>query len=99
EYTYECKQNNSSSINGGVNQFCKQNSNTNGVTSSGNNKKTQNFQFINDAQNLLEQASAIMQVLNTQCPLVRSTHDENAAGNGSPWGLSTSGNACQIFQQ
>ncbi|WP_306418133.1 SabA family sialic acid-binding adhesin, partial [Helicobacter pylori] len=23
----------------------------------------------------------------------------NAAGDGSPWGLSTSGNACQIFQQ
>ncbi|RVZ09723.1 hypothetical protein EC518_15280, partial [Helicobacter pylori] len=23
----------------------------------------------------------------------------NNSGNGSPWGLSTSGNACQIFQQ
>ncbi|RVY62196.1 hypothetical protein ECC33_00735, partial [Helicobacter pylori] len=102
KYTYECKQNSngSSSINGGVDQFCKQNSINNGVTSSGSdNKKTQSFQFTNDAQNLLEQASTIMQVLNTQCPLVRSTHNENAAGNGSPWGLSTSGNACQIFQQ
>ncbi len=102
-YTYECKQNNNgndSSINGGVNQFCKQNGTSNGVTSSGsNNKETQSFQFTNDAQNLLEQASTIMQVLNTQCPLVRSTHNENAAGNGSPWGLSTSGNACTIFQQ
>ncbi|MFA4821304.1 SabA family sialic acid-binding adhesin, partial [Helicobacter pylori] len=98
-YTYECKQNNNH-INGGVEQFCKQNSNTNGVTSSGNNnKETQSFQFTNDAQNLLEQASTIMQVLNTQCPLVRSTHNENAAGDGSPWGLSTSGNACTIFQQ
>ncbi|MFP6118848.1 SabA family sialic acid-binding adhesin, partial [Helicobacter pylori] len=102
-YTYECKQNGSgSNINGGVEQFCKQ---SNGVTSNGsNNKKTQtsftnDFKFINDAQNLLEQASAIMQVLNTQCPLVRSTHNVNAAGNGSPWGLSTSGNACTIFQQ
>ncbi|WP_139519467.1 SabA family sialic acid-binding adhesin [Helicobacter pylori] len=98
EYTYECKQ--TADINGGVNQFCKQNGNSNGVTSTGNNnKETQTFQFINDAQNLLEQAATIMQVLNTQCPLVRSTNDENAAGNGSPWGLSTSGNACQIFQQ
>ncbi|MFP6353317.1 SabA family sialic acid-binding adhesin, partial [Helicobacter pylori] len=97
-YTYECKQ--TSSINGGVEQFCKQNSSNNGVTSTGsNNKETQSFSFINDAQNLLEQASTIMQVLNTQCPLVRSTHSENAAGNGSPWGLSTSGDACQIFSQ
>ncbi|MFP6041722.1 SabA family sialic acid-binding adhesin, partial [Helicobacter pylori] len=100
-YTYECRRNDSgSSINGGVEQFCKQNSSNNGVTSTGsNNKETQSFSFINNAQNLLEQASTIMNVLNTQCPLVRSTHDGNAAGNGSPWGLSTSGNACQIFQQ
>ncbi|MGL2526526.1 SabA family sialic acid-binding adhesin, partial [Helicobacter pylori] len=53
----------------------------------------------NNAQELLNQAANIMQVLNTQCPLVRSTHNEDAAGNGNPWGLSTSGNACQIFQQ
>ncbi len=99
-YEWECKPNSSgSSINGGVNQFCNKNSNSNGVTSTGNNKEKQNFQFTNNAQNLLEQASAIMQVLNTQCPLVRSTHNENYAGNGSPWGLSTSGDACQIFQQ
>ncbi|MFB1280239.1 SabA family sialic acid-binding adhesin, partial [Helicobacter pylori] len=100
-YNYECKQNGSGdNINGGVNQFCKQNGTSNGVTSSdSNNKETQSFKFTNNAQNLLEQASTIMQVLNTQCPLVRSTHNENAQGNGSPWGLSTSGNACQIFQQ
>ncbi|MFP6080763.1 SabA family sialic acid-binding adhesin, partial [Helicobacter pylori] len=102
EYTYECKQTSiiTSIINGGVEQFCKQNGTSDGVTSNGSsNKETQSFQFINNAQNLLEQASTIMQVLNTQCPLVRSTSDENTAGNGSPWGLSTSGNACQIFQQ
>ncbi|MCQ2947659.1 hypothetical protein JT185_04155, partial [Helicobacter pylori] len=101
EYTYECKQNGSgSSINGGVSWFCKQNGSSNGVTSSSSdNKETQSFQFTNDAQNLLEQASTIMQVLNTQCPLVRSTNNENAPGDGSPWGLSTSGNACTIFQQ
>ncbi|MGL2649865.1 SabA family sialic acid-binding adhesin [Helicobacter pylori] len=96
EYTYECKQ--TASINGGVDQFCQKNSSSNGVTSSGNNnKKTQSFTFTNTAQNLLEQASTIMNVLNTQCPLVRSTHDVNAQGNGSPWGISTNGNACQIF--
>ncbi len=95
-YTYECKQ--TADINGGVNQFCNKNSNSNGVTSTSNdNKETQSFTFTNTAQNLLEQASTIMNVLNTQCPLVRSTHNENAPGNGSPWGINTDGNACQIF--
>ncbi len=95
-YTYECKQ--TANINGGVNQFCNKNSSNNSVTSSGSNhKETQSFEFTNTAQNLLEQASTIMNVLNTQCPLVRSTHDENAPGNGSPWGIDTGGNACQIF--
>ncbi|MFP6344447.1 SabA family sialic acid-binding adhesin [Helicobacter pylori] len=97
-YEWECKQTNNN-INGGVEQFCKQNGNSNGVTSTGNNKKTQTFQFTNNAQNLLEQAATIMQVLNTQCPLVRSSHGENALGDGSPWGLSTYGNACRIFSQ
>ncbi|MGL2430553.1 SabA family sialic acid-binding adhesin [Helicobacter pylori] len=95
-YTYECEQKNGT--NGGVEQFCKKNGSNNGVTSSvDGNKKTQSFTFTNTAQNLLEQASTIMNVLNTQCPLVRSTHDENVPGNGSPWGISTDGNACQIF--
>ncbi|GAA7669487.1 outer membrane beta-barrel protein [Helicobacter pylori] len=96
-YTYECKQN-GSRINGGVEQFCQKNSSSNGVTSNGsNNKETQSFTFTNTAQNLLEQASTIMNVLNTQCPLVRSTRDENTPGNGSPWEIKRSGNACQIF--
>ncbi|GAA7220511.1 outer membrane beta-barrel protein [Helicobacter pylori] len=95
-YTYECKQ--TADINGGVKQFCNKNGSSNGVTSSGNNsKETQSFTFTNNAQNLLAQAADIMHVLNTQCPLVRSTHDENAPGNGSPWGISQNGNACQIF--
>ncbi|GAA9721930.1 outer membrane beta-barrel protein [Helicobacter pylori] len=95
-YTYTCKQTNN--INGGVEQFCKKNSSSNGVTSSSNNnEETQTFTFTNTAQNLLEQAANIMNVLNTQCPLVRSTHSENDPGNGSPWGINTSGNACQIF--
>ncbi len=69
------------------------------TTTYGDNKATVKFDITNNAQELLNQAANIMQVLNTQCPLVRSTNDANAAGNGSPWGLSTSGNACQIFQQ
>ncbi|WRC19366.1 outer membrane beta-barrel protein [Helicobacter pylori] len=96
-YTYECKQIDSS-INGGVNQFCNKSSSNNGVTSSSANiKETQTFKFTNTAQNLLNEASTIMNVLNTQCPLVRSTHNVNASGDGSPWGINTGGNACQIF--
>ncbi len=95
-YTYECNQ--TADINGGVSQFCNKNGSINGVTSSGSgNKKTQSFQFTNTAQNLLEQASTIMNVLNTQCPLVRSTHDANTPGNGSPWEINRGGNSCQIF--
>ncbi len=121
-YTYECKQNdNGSSINGGVNQFCQakngsgssgssSGSGSNGTstqttrqdgvtitTTYNNNKATVEFNITNNAQNLLNQAANIMQVLNTQCPLVRSTNDENTPGGGQPWGLNTSGNACQIF--
>ncbi|GAA8315796.1 outer membrane beta-barrel protein [Helicobacter pylori] len=102
-YTYECKQTtdtNNANINSGVNQFCNKSGSSNGVTSSNNNhKQTQSFTFTftNNAQNLLAQAADIMNVLNTQCPLVRSTHDENAPGNGSPWNIDKSGNACQIF--
>ncbi|GAA6983515.1 outer membrane beta-barrel protein [Helicobacter pylori] len=95
-YTYECKQ--TRDINGGVNKFCNKNGSGNGVTSSGSdNKETQSFKFTNNAQNLLAQAADIMNVLNTQCPLVRSTHDENTPGNGSPWNINKNGDACQIF--
>ncbi|MGL2776548.1 SabA family sialic acid-binding adhesin [Helicobacter pylori] len=124
KYKYECNQ--TSHINGGVNQFCQAKNGSNGSSGSGssgsnggngtstqttnqdgvtitttynNNKATVNFSITNNAQQLLNQAANIMQVLNTQCPLVRSTHDENAPGGGQPWGLSTEGNACQIFQQ
>ncbi|MCQ2632121.1 hypothetical protein JT236_02120, partial [Helicobacter pylori] len=99
-YTYECKQ--TSEINGGVNQFCQaknSSSSNNGSSNNGSSKATVSFNITNNAQELLNQAANIMQVLNTQCPLVRSTHNENTPGNGSPWGLSTSGDACTIFQQ
>ncbi len=98
-YTYTCNQ--TSNINGGVNQFCNKNSSSNGVVSTGGgNKEEQSFAFTftNTAQNLLEQASTIMNVLNTQCPLVRSTYSVNAPGNGSPWNIQEEGNACQIFK-
>ncbi|WRB46745.1 outer membrane beta-barrel protein [Helicobacter pylori] len=112
DYKYECKQtdeinggvkqfcqakNGSSS---GSNGTSTQTTTQDGViitTTYDNYKATVKFKFTNTAQNLLEQASTIMNVLNTQCPLVRSTRDENAPGNGSPWGISTDGNACQIF--
>ncbi|WP_212850539.1 Hop family adhesin SabA [Helicobacter pylori] len=96
-YTYECKQT-TNTINGGVDQFCNKNGSSNGVTSSGSNhKETQSLTSTNNAQNLLAQAANIMDVLNTQCPLVRSTHDVSAPGNGSPWDIDKDGNACQIF--
>ncbi|MUU97150.1 outer membrane protein, partial [Helicobacter pylori] len=69
------------------------------TTSYNSNEATVSFNITNNAQQLLNQAANIMQVLNTQCPLVRSKNDENASGDGQPWGLNTSGNACQIFQQ
>ncbi|WQV63906.1 outer membrane beta-barrel protein [Helicobacter pylori] len=69
------------------------------TTTYNNNKATVMFDITNNAEQLLNQAANIMQVLNTQCPLVRSTHNEDAPGGGQAWGLSTSGNACQIFQQ
>ncbi|PUD20554.1 SabA family sialic acid-binding adhesin, partial [Helicobacter pylori] len=69
------------------------------TTTYGNNKATVNFNITNNAQQLLNQAANIMQVLNTQCPWVRSRHNVNDLGDGSPWGLNISGNACQIFQQ
>ncbi|RKV50290.1 SabA family sialic acid-binding adhesin, partial [Helicobacter pylori] len=97
-----CKAKNGSSGSNGSNGSSVQTTTQDGVTITttyDNNKATVKFSIINNAQQLLNQAANIMQVLNTQCPLVRSTNDENAAGNGNPWGLSTSGDACQIFQQ
>ncbi|WP_187871625.1 SabA family sialic acid-binding adhesin [Helicobacter pylori] len=114
-YEYECKQANrqANMINGGVNQFCQAKNGGNGGTSMqtttqdgvtitttyNSSKATVNFSITNNAQQLLNQAANIMQVLNTQCPLVRSTNDENTPGGGQPWGLNTSGDACQIFKQ
>ncbi|GAA7530184.1 outer membrane beta-barrel protein [Helicobacter pylori] len=69
------------------------------TTTYDNNKATVKFDTTNSAQNLLAQAADIMNVLNTQCPLIRSTHDENNPGGGQPWGIEKNGNACHVFQQ
>ncbi|QQW75917.1 Hop family outer membrane protein HopA [Helicobacter pylori] len=44
----------------------------------------------NDYDQLLTQASTIINTLQTQCPGIDG-------GNGKPWGINTSGNACAIF--
>ncbi|GAA7200630.1 porin HopA [Helicobacter pylori] len=44
----------------------------------------------NDYDHLLTQASAIITTLQSQCPGVDG-------GNGKPWGINASGNACAIF--
>ncbi|WP_273898208.1 SabA family sialic acid-binding adhesin [Helicobacter pylori] len=113
-YSYECKQTNSinggvnqfcqakNGSSSGSNGTSMQTTNQDGVkitTTYNNHKATVKFDITNNAEQLLNQAANIMQVLNTQCPLVRSTHNENAPGDGSPWKLNTSGDACQIFQQ
>ncbi|BAW68163.1 SabA family sialic acid-binding adhesin [Helicobacter pylori] len=69
------------------------------TTTYNNNEATVTFDTTNNAQELLAQASNIMNVLNTQCPLIRSTNNENAPGGGQPWSIETNGNACQVFQQ
>ncbi|WQW65455.1 outer membrane beta-barrel protein [Helicobacter pylori] len=101
-YSYTCKQ--TANINGGVNQFCQAKNGSSGNNGSNGSSAQDDVTITtttdnNNAQELLNQAANIMQVLNTQCPLVRSTNNEDAPGNGGPWGLSTSGNACTIFQQ
>ncbi|EJB15904.1 outer membrane protein [Helicobacter pylori CPY1962] len=110
-YTYECKQ--TADINGGVSQFCQaknSNSGSNGnntttttqdgvtiTTTYADNKATVKFDTTNSAQELLMQASNIMNVLNTQCPLIRSTSNENDPGGDQPWNISKNGNVCQVF--
>ncbi|GAA7699809.1 Hop family outer membrane protein HopA [Helicobacter pylori] len=44
----------------------------------------------NDYEHLLTQASTIITTLQSQCPSVDG-------GNGKPWGINASGNACNIF--
>ncbi|MGL2665327.1 Hop family outer membrane protein HopA [Helicobacter pylori] len=52
--------------------------------------KNNNLKIENDYDQLLTQASTIINTLQSQCPGVDG-------GNGKPWGINASGNACNIF--
>ncbi|MGQ2896649.1 membrane protein [Helicobacter pylori] len=52
--------------------------------------KNNNLTIANDYDHLLGQASAIINTLQSQCPGIDG-------GNGKPWGINASGNACNIF--
>ncbi|MCQ2672527.1 Hop family outer membrane protein HopA [Helicobacter pylori] len=52
--------------------------------------KNNNLTIGNDYEHLLTQASTIISTLQSQCPSIDG-------GNGKPWGINTSGNACAIF--
>ncbi|GAA9827066.1 Hop family outer membrane protein HopA [Helicobacter pylori] len=52
--------------------------------------KNNNLTIGNDYDQLLTQASTIISTLQSQCPGIDG-------GNGKPWGINASGNACNIF--
>ncbi|WP_305865270.1 Hop family outer membrane protein HopA [Helicobacter pylori] len=52
--------------------------------------KNNNLTIGNDYEHLLTQASTIISTLQSQCPGIDG-------GNGKPWGINASGNACAIF--
>ncbi|NHA52341.1 Hop family outer membrane protein HopA [Helicobacter pylori] len=52
--------------------------------------KNNDLKIENDYDHLLTQASTIINTLQSQCPGVDG-------GNGKPWGINASGNACAIF--
>ncbi|MGL2755419.1 Hop family outer membrane protein HopA [Helicobacter pylori] len=52
--------------------------------------KNNNLTIGNDYEHLLGQASTIINTLQSQCPGIDG-------GNGKPWGINASGNACTIF--
>lgn len=52
--------------------------------------KNNNLTIDNDASKLLDDAKTIINTLQSQCPSVDG-------GNGKPWGINASGNACNIF--
>ncbi|PUD34882.1 Hop family outer membrane protein HopA [Helicobacter pylori] len=53
-------------------------------------EKNNDLTIANDYDQLLTQASTIITTLQSQCPSVDG-------GNGKPWGINASGNACNIF--
>ncbi|MFP6316341.1 Hop family outer membrane protein HopA [Helicobacter pylori] len=52
--------------------------------------KNNDLKIENDYDQLLTQASTIINTLQSQCPSIDG-------GNGKPWGINASGNACTIF--
>ncbi|MFP6295099.1 Hop family outer membrane protein HopA [Helicobacter pylori] len=54
------------------------------------NTANNNTTIDNDYEHLLTQASTIISTLQSQCPGIDG-------GNGKPWGINASGNACNIF--
>ncbi len=54
------------------------------------NTANNNITIDNDYEQLLGQASTIITTLQSQCPGIDG-------GNGKPWGINASGNACNIF--
>ncbi|STO74042.1 Outer membrane protein HopA; putative signal peptide [Helicobacter pylori] len=52
--------------------------------------KNNDLKIENDYDQLLTQANTIINTLQTQCPGIDG-------GNGKPWGINASGNACNIF--
>lgn len=52
--------------------------------------KNNDLKIENDYEHLLTQASTIINTLQSQCPGIDG-------GNGKPWGINASGNACNIF--
>ncbi|NHB17156.1 outer membrane protein [Helicobacter pylori] len=52
--------------------------------------KNNDLKIENDYEHLLTQASTIINTLQNQCPGIDG-------GNGKPWGINASGNACAIF--
>ncbi|MCQ2898360.1 Hop family outer membrane protein HopA [Helicobacter pylori] len=52
--------------------------------------KNNDLKIENDYDQLLTQASTIIDTLQSQCPGIDG-------GNGKPWGINASGNACNIF--
>ncbi|OOC28788.1 Hop family outer membrane protein HopA [Helicobacter pylori] len=52
--------------------------------------KNNNLTIENDYEHLLGQANTIISTLQNQCPGIDG-------GNGKPWGINASGNACAIF--
>ncbi|WP_187856396.1 Hop family outer membrane protein HopA [Helicobacter pylori] len=53
-------------------------------------EKKNDLTIANDYDQLLTQASTIINTLQSQCPGIDG-------GNGKPWGINASGNACNIF--